>query len=167
MFCETQRYIGANPCQLQLVSESEKAQNVSTNEVEPDFKKGTEIAEPPKKDQISCNINIDHTIHDMFGVIRNASIDSCSEVGQLPTEKDVSILSDMLDQLELDEDDCEHRNPTQITGTVPSLKNKVRYQDPDKNVWRKALVISGTGKISGKNKNWFNVKHLDECEAFR
>ena len=49
MFCETQRYIGANPCQLQLVSESEKAQNVSTNEVEPDFKKGTELQNPQKK----------------------------------------------------------------------------------------------------------------------
>ena len=79
-----------------------------------------------------------------------------------PTENDVSTLSDMLDQLELDENDCEHRNPTQITCTVPSLKSKVRYQDPDTNVWRKALVISQAGKVSGKNKNWFNVKHLDD-----
>ena len=46
--------------------------------------------------------------------------------------------------------------------TVPSLKSKVRYQDPDTNVWRKALVISQAGKVSGKNKNWFNVKHLDD-----
>ena len=68
----------------------------------------------------------------------------------------------MLDQLELDENDCEPRNPTQITCTVPSLKSKVRYQNPDTNVWRKALVISRAGKVSRKNKNWFNVKHLDD-----
>ena len=58
-----------------------------------------------------------------------------------------------MDQLELGENDCEHSNPTQITCTVPSLKSKVRYQDPDTNVWRKALVISQAGKVSGKNKN--------------
>ena len=28
--------------------------------------------------------------------------------------------------------------------------------------WRKALVINRAGKVSGKNKNWFNVKHLDD-----
>ena len=42
------------------------------------------------------------------------------------------------------------------------MKSKVRYQDPDTNVWRKALVISQAGKVSVKNKNWFNVKHLDD-----
>ena len=57
----------------------------------------------------------------------------------------------MLDQLELDEDDWEHRNPTLKTCTVPSLKSKVRYQDPDTNVWRKALVNSQAGKV-GKTK---------------
>ena len=43
-----------SPCHLQLVTESEKAENVGTNEVESDLKKGTEIAEPEKKDEISC-----------------------------------------------------------------------------------------------------------------
>ena len=114
-----------------------------------------------KKDEISCNRNIDHTFDDMLGVIKNGSNKSCPELEQ-PTENNVSTLSDMMDQLELDENDCEHRNPTQITCTVPSLKSKVRYQDPDTNVWRKALVISQAGKVSGKNKNWFNVKHLDD-----
>ena len=47
-----------SPCHLQLVSESEKAENVDTNEVESDFKKGTEIAEPEKKYEISCSTNI-------------------------------------------------------------------------------------------------------------
>ena len=40
-------------------------------------------------------------------------------------------MSGMLNQLELDENYCEHRNLTQIIGTVPPLKSKVRYQDPD------------------------------------
>ena len=64
----------------------------------------------------------------MFGVIKNASNEFCPEVEQ-PTESNVSILPEMLDQLEIDEndDDCKHRTPTQITGTVSSLKSKVRY----------------------------------------
>ena len=95
----------------------------------------------------------------MLGVIKNGSNKSCLELEQ-PTENDVSTLSDTLDQLELGENDCESRNPTQITCTVPSLKSKVRYQDPDTNIWRKALVIGRTGKVSGKNKNWFKVKYL-------
>ena len=89
-------YLCVSPCHLQLVSESGKAENDDTNEVESDFKKGTETAEPEKKDKNSCNTNIDHTIDDMFGVT----------------------LSDMLDQLELDENDWEDRNPTQIICTV-------------------------------------------------
>ena len=154
-------YVHVSPCHLQLLSESEKAENVGTKELKSDFKKGTEIAVPEKKYEISCNTNIDHTTDDMCGVIKNGTNKSCPEVEQ-PTENDVSTLSDILDQLELGENDCEHRNPTQITCTVPSLKSKVRYQDPDTNVWRKALVISRAGKVSGKNKNWFNVKHLDD-----
>ena len=154
-------YVRVSPCHLQLVSESEKAENVGTNEVESDLKKGTEIAEPEKKDEISCNTNIDHTIDDMIGIIKNGNNKSCPELEQR-TENDVSTLSDMLDQLELDENDCEHKNPTQITYTVTSPKNKKRYQDPDTNVWREALVISRAGKVRGKNKIWFNVKHLDD-----
>ena len=42
-------YVRVSPCHLQLVSESEKTENVSINEVESDFKKGTEIAEPEEK----------------------------------------------------------------------------------------------------------------------
>ena len=90
-------YVCVSPCHLQLVSESEKTENVSTNEVESDLKKETEIAEPEKKNEISCNRNIHHTFDDMLGVIKNVSNKSCPELEQ-PTENDVSTLSDMLDQ---------------------------------------------------------------------
>ena len=106
-----------------------------------------EITEPEKKDGISRNRNIDHTFDNMLVVIKNDSNKSFLELQQ-PTENDVSTLSNMLDQLELDKNDCHHRNPTQITCTVPSLKSKVRYQDPDTNVWRRALVISQAGKVA-------------------
>ena len=82
-----------SPCHLQLVSESEKAENVGANKLESELKKGTEIAEPEKKDEISCNTNIDHTIDDMFGVIKNDSNKSFPEREQ-PTENDASTLSD-------------------------------------------------------------------------
>ena len=45
----------------------------------------------------------------------------------------------MLGQLELDTEYPEHRNPTQITDTIPSLKSKVSYQDPNTNEWWKTL----------------------------
>ena len=80
-----------SPCHLQLVSESEKAENVGANKLESELKKGTEIAEPEKKDEISCNTN--HTIDDMFGVIKNDSNKSFPEIEQ-PTENDASTLSD-------------------------------------------------------------------------
>ena len=142
-------YVCLSPGHLQLASESGNAENVGTSEVESDFKKVTEIAEPGKKDEISCNVNIDHTIDDMFRVIKNGSNKSCPELEQ-PTENNASTLSDMLDQLELDKNDCEHRNSTQITCTVPSLKSRVRYQDPNTNIWRKALVISLKAAIMTK-----------------
>ena len=144
-------YVCVSPCHLQLVSESEKTENVGTNEVESDLEKETEIAEPEKKDEISCNRNIDHTLHAMLGVIKNGSNKFCPELEQ-PTENYVSTLSDMLDQLAFDENDSDHRNPTQKTCAVPSLESKVRYQDPDTNVWRKALAISQAGKVRRKTK---------------
>ena len=55
-----------------------------------------EIAEPEKKDESSCNRNIDHTFDDMLGVIKNSSNKSFPEIEQ-STEIDVSTLSDMLD----------------------------------------------------------------------
>ena len=128
-------YVRVTPCHLQLVSESEKTENVGTNEVESDFKNGMEIAEPEKKDEISRNRNIDHTFDDMLVVIKNDSNKSFLGLQQ-PTEN-VSTLSNMLDQLELDKNDCQHRNPTQITCTVPSLKSKIsrsRYKCMEKSV---------------------------------
>ena len=79
-----------------------------------------------EKKEINCKTNIDHTVADIFGLIRNASNEYCSEEKQ-PTENtqnDVIILPDILNQLEFDENDCELGNPSQITGTVPSLKGK-------------------------------------------
>ena len=101
-------YVRMSSCHLQQVSESEKTENNGTNEVESDLKKGMEIAEPEKKDKISCNRNIDHTFDDMLGLIKNGSNKPCPELEQ-PTENDVSTLPDMLDQLELDENNCGHR----------------------------------------------------------
>ena len=73
-------YVRVSPCYLQLVSESEKTENVGTNEVESDFKNGMEITEPEKKDGISCNRNIDHTFDNMLVVIKNDSNKSFLEL---------------------------------------------------------------------------------------
>ena len=84
------------------------------------LKKERKLQNLRKKDEISCT-NIDHTIDDMVGVIKNGSTKFCQELEQ-PTENDVSTRSDIFDQLELDENYCEHRNQTQITCTVPPLQ---------------------------------------------
>ena len=52
----------------------------------------------------------------------------------------------MLDQLELDTDNLKHRNPTLIKSTLPSLKSKVCYQDPDADEWKKGLIVTQAGK---------------------
>ena len=79
-----------------------------------------------------------------------------------PDENVVDKLADMINQIDLDTDDENNRNPTKLTGVIPSLKSEITYEDPDTNEWRKAMIISRTGKASGKNKYWFNVKDLED-----
>ena len=38
-----------SPCHLQLVNETDKSENVSTNEVDPDFKEGINITKTKEK----------------------------------------------------------------------------------------------------------------------
>ena len=45
---------------------------------------------------------------------------------------------------------------------VPSLGSEVTYEDPDRNEWRKAIILSRAGKSSGMNKYWFNIKDLED-----
>ena len=45
---------------------------------------------------------------------------------------------------------------------VPSLGSEVTYEDPDRNEWRKAMILSRAGKSSGMNKYWFNIKDLED-----
>ena len=45
---------------------------------------------------------------------------------------------------------------------VPSLGSEVNYEDPDRNEWRKAMILSRAGKSSGMNKYWFNIKDLED-----
>ena len=79
-----------------------------------------------------------------------------------PDENVVDKLADMINQIDLDTDDENNRNPTKLTGVIPSLKSEITYEDPDTNEWRKAMIISRAGKASGKNKYWFNVKDLED-----
>ena len=45
---------------------------------------------------------------------------------------------------------------------VPSLGSKVAYEDPDRNDWTKAMILSRAVKSSGVNKYWFNIKDLED-----
>ena len=79
-----------------------------------------------------------------------------------PDENVVDKLADMINQTDFDTDDENNRNLTKLTGVIPSLKSKITYEDPHTNECRKAMIISQTGKASGKNKYWFNVKDLKD-----
>ena len=39
-------------------------------------------------------------------------------------------------------------------------ERQVSYQDPDATEWRKALVNSWAGKVTGENNHCVNIKHL-------
>ena len=64
----------------------------------------------------------------------------------------------MISQLELNN---ENVNLTKAFDIAPTIKSKMTYKDPDSKEWKTALVISRAGKASGKNKYYFNIKHLD------
>ena len=68
----------------------------------------------------------------------------------------------MINQIDLHEDENIVRNPTKTAVMIPSVRSKTTYEDPESNLWKKAMVMSRVGKTIGKNKHWFNVKDLDD-----
>ena len=83
------------PWHLQLVRESQKTKNFSTNEVVPNFKEGTKTTKTKNKERKSQYKVIRNNLDEVFGTIRNVSHESCSDEEQ-PPESKVSILSEML-----------------------------------------------------------------------
>ena len=75
----------------------------------------------------------------MFGVIKNASNEFCPEVEQ-PTENNVSILPEMLDQLEIDEndDDCKQNSDSDNWYSIITEKQskilRSRYKCVEKSI---------------------------------
>ena len=50
---------------------------------------------------------------------------------------------------------------------ITSVKSKITYNDPESNFWKKAMVMSTAGKVSGENKYYFNVKDLNDDSKCR
>ena len=136
-----------NPCNLQLINKPESNEN-----------KRDEIISDAITNENQANEDSD--VDDMMKLQKEApqSQENLAE----PDENVVDKLADMINQIDLDTDDENNRNPTKLTGVIPSLKSKITYEDPDTNEWRKAMIISQAGKASGKNKYWFNVKDLED-----
>ena len=52
----------------------------------------------------------------------------------------------MINQINLHTDNSDNGNPKKKNQIVPSLGSKVTYEDPDRNEWRKAMILSRAGK---------------------
>ena len=48
--------------------------------------------------------------------------------------------------------------PTKANYTVQAIKSRVFNKDPDSKELKRALVISRTGRITGRNKHQFKLK---------
>ena len=66
----------------------------------------------------------------------------------------------MINQINLHTDNSDNGNPKKKNQIVPSLGSKVTYEDPDRNEWRKAMILSRAGKSSGVKKYWFHIRDL-------
>ena len=71
-------------------------------------------------------VNLYNNVDEFIGKIRNAKNNSCSE--EEPMKNKVIIPSEVLHLLELNTENPDLRNPTQITGTLPSPKSKIHRQ---------------------------------------
>lgn len=60
---------------------------------------------------------------EIIGAFKNANSECCSGKKQ-PTKNKHSIMLDMLNQLNLDKDNPNHKNPTHITSKLTSIKDK-------------------------------------------
>ena len=68
----------------------------------------------------------------------------------------------MINQINLHTDNSDNGNPKKKNQIVPSLGSKVTYEDPDRNEWRKAMILSRAGKSSGVKKYWFHIRDLED-----
>ena len=67
-------------------------------------------------------------------------------------KNDVNKLANIINQIDVHTDNSGNGNPTKENRIVPSLGSKVTYEDPDRNEWRKAMILSRAGKSNGANK---------------
>ena len=112
-----------------------------------------------EENQVNEDSDIDDFIADFQKGRKETSQESVLEEKNV---NDVDELTEMINQIDLHTDQVTNTNPTKSSGTVPKVRSKITYEDPDRNEWRKAMVIGRGGKASGKDKYWFNIKDLED-----
>ena len=137
-----------SPCNLQLINKSENNENRSDEIINDVIANENQENEDSDLDDIMIELKKEIPQSQENSLETNANV--------------VDELADMINQIDLDTDDEKNRNPTKLTGEIPSLKSKITYEDPDTKEWRKAMIISRAGKASGRNKYWLNVKDLED-----
>ena len=112
-----------------------------------------------EENQVNEDTDIDDFIADFQKGRKETSQESALEEKNV---NDVDELTEMINQIDLHTDQVTNTNPTKSSGTVPKVRSKITYEDPDRNEWRKAMVIGRGRKASGKDKYWFNIKDLED-----
>ena len=74
------------------------------------------------------------------------------------TESDDDILLNRNDNT----NNINYSNPTKISGILPKVNSKIIYHNPDNDSWNEALILGKAGKSTGRNKNWLNIKNLQD-----
>ena len=56
----------------------------------------------------------------------------------------------------------EEKTPIMLGKKVPSVKSNIGYKFERNDPWKEAIAKSRTGKATGKNKYWMNIKDLED-----
>ena len=137
-----------NPCNLQHVKETREEASQS------EFVDNANNIENKENSDSEHDFEDSDTIFDLINQRLGNRQESITEENE---ENDVNQFTHMINQIDLHEDENMVGNPTKT-----SVRSKITYEDPESNLWKKAMVMCRAGKASGKNKYWFIVKDLDD-----
>ena len=142
-----------SPCDLQLVNDSGdnlKKSDGRENSINMQVSQGEHREDKNEEEnQVNEDSDIDDFIADFQKGRKETSQESVLEEKNV---NDVDELTEMINQIDLHTDQVTNTNPTKSSGTVPKVKSKITYEDPDRNEWRKAMVTGRGGKASGRDK---------------
>ena len=136
-------YVRVNPCNLQLVNDPVKDYEGETVD-----------------NDSNCSKENQNISTDMIFEVDTENVSNEFEEQRVKENKDgqVNDLTDTNSRLELNNESINPTKTTKAFGIALTIKSKVTYEDPDLKKRKRALVLSRTGKASGKNKYCLTIE---------